>query len=379
MKDFVITAASVTAGHPDKLCDQISDAVVDAHLSAGTRSAVIAECAIATGVVFLSVRTEETGLIDPAALARRIVADAGYGEGRDGDRTTVVLDLGDAPVSDGALAAGRARHMTTAFGYACRHTPTLMPFPIAAAHDLARALDRSRTDGRLPWLSPDAQVQVAVRFEARRPVALEAIAVTFGAEAPPPEADLRQSLLSGVILPTLAGAEPAYTQATRLVLVPLPGRLGPAVHSGLTGRKTADDAYGDFARRGGAALSGKDPSRIDRIAAYAARHAARAVVEAGLAGEIEVQLSYLIGDEGPASIDVDTFGTGTTADETISGRLAEALDFRVAAIAERLGLWELPGRHGGVFYRRLAAYGHMGREDVAAPWEDVSEAARALA
>ncbi len=380
MRDQVLTAGSVTAGHPDKLCDRISDAIVDAHLAQGLRSGVVAECAVATGVLFVSVRAAEPGAADAAAIARRLLAEAGYGAGQGAETATVVLDAVAAePLPPGPA---RARHMTTAFGHACGETAEAMPFPIWAAHRLARALDAARAEDRIPWLSPDAQAQVAVRMAGGRPAALEAVALTFGtaAEAPRPGADeMEAELLREVVAPALAPAAEALRRPARLVLAPMAGPGGPAAHSGLTGRKTADDAYGAHGRRGGAALSGKDPARIDRIAAYAARHAARAARAAGLAEEIEVELSYLIGDEAPASLSVETGGTGAVPDETIAARLSETLDMRVGAIAERFGLWELPAARGGAFYGLLAAYGQIGRDDLAAPWEDVAEAAARLA
>lgn len=269
--------------------------------------------------------------------------------------------------------------MTTAFGYACEGSASRLPFPIEAAHRLTRALDAARREGRAPWLSPDAQAQVAVEFRDRRPAALRAVALTMGATRPPEAAELRETLLREVVAPAFEGARLAPDAATRFVVEPAADAGGPAAHSGLTGRKTADDAYGAFARRGGAALSGKDPSRIDRIAASAARHAARAAVDAGLAREIEVQLSYVIGDEAPASVEVDSFGSGRVPDERLSRRLRETADLRVAAVAERMDLWNLPGLRDGRFYRDLAAYGHMGRDDLSAPWEDTVDLAARLA
>lgn len=376
MRDFMMTSEAVTQGHPDKLCDQISDAVVDACLAAGTRAGLIAECAIATGVTFLSVRAGAELPVDLAALARRVMAEAGY-EGTRGALPSVMLELSHEPdFEPGARASGRARHMVTAFGYACAGNAAAMPLPILAAHRIARALDTARIGGRLPWLAPDAQAQVAVRFADRRPVSLDAIALTMGThDAPGPEA-MRETLLAEAVTPALAGLDLAQTPDTRLVIFPAPGGAGPAAHSGLTGRKSADDAYGSFIRRAGAALSGKDPSRIDRIASYAARQAARTVVAAGLARECEVQLSYIVGDDHPASVEIDTYQSGRIDDAAMSRRVRELFDFRVDAIAERMGLWELPAARGGRFYRDLACYGHMGRDDLSPPWEDVALADR---
>ncbi|MHC0053060.1 methionine adenosyltransferase domain-containing protein [Actibacterium sp. D379-3] len=377
MRNFVITSESVTVGHPDKLCDQISDAVVDAYLGAGLRAGVVAECAIASGVTFLSVRAGAEAPVDLAALTRRVIAEAGY-DGADQDKVpSVMLELShSADLLADALILGRARHMVSAFGYACDQTETAMPFPIFAAHRLTAALDAARRAGRLPWLSPDAQAQVAVRFANRVPVALEAIALTFGVTEMPDEHTMRTALLTEAIRPALTGHGPQTGPDTRLVIFPSLGLGGPAAHSGLTGRKSADDAYGSYVRRSGPALSGKDPSRIDRIASYAARQAARAVIAAGLARECELQLSYVVGDEAPVSVEVDTYGSGAVSDERISRRVSELFDFRVGAIAERMRLWDLPGARGGRFYRDFATYGHMGRDALSPPWEDMTIAER---
>ncbi|MFP4270973.1 MAG: methionine adenosyltransferase domain-containing protein [Alphaproteobacteria bacterium] len=375
MRNFVMTSESVTEGHPDKLCDQISDAVVDAYLAAGVQAGVSAECAIATGVTFLSVRAGAEAPLDLAALTRRVMAEAGYPP-ETGGAPTVMLDLARAPELE---TGGRARHMVSAFGYACAETPTAMPYPIEAAHRIAAALDAARRAGRLPWLAPDAQAQVAVTFRERRAVALGAVALSFGHDGMPGEEAAREELMTEAVRPALAELGVQPDDATRVILFPAHGRAGPQVHSGLTGRKSADDAYGAFIRRSGPALSGKDPSRIDRIAAYAARQAARAVVAAGLAEECEAQLSYIVGDAAPVTVEVDTHGSGRTEDATLSRRLREVCDFRVGAIAERMGLWTLPAERGGRFYRDLAHYGHMGRDDLAPPWEDVDELAARLA
>ncbi|ALG90965.1 MULTISPECIES: methionine adenosyltransferase domain-containing protein [Actibacterium] len=377
MRNFVITSESVTVGHPDKLCDQISDAVVDAYLAAGVRAGVIAECAIASGVIFLSVRAGADAPVDLAALTRRIILDAGYADKDHGRTPTVMLDLAHGrELTEAALAGARARHMVSAFGYACGHTETDMPYPIFAAHRLTATLDRARKEGRLPWLSPDAQAQVAVEFADRVPVALTAIALTFGTRDRLDAETMQAALMEQAVGPALSGHGPQPDDRTRFVVFPADGIAGPSTHSGLTGRKSADDAYGSFVRRSGPALSGKDPSRIDRIASYAARQAARAVVRAGLAGECELQLSYIVGDEAPASVEVESYGSGNRSDAQIAQRVKEVFDFRVGAIAERMGLWELPGARGGRFYRDLAAYGHMGRDDLSPPWEDMEIAGK---
>lgn len=377
MRNFMMTSEAVTEGHPDKLCDQISDAVIDACLATGIRTGIITECAISSGVTFLSVRTNEELPVDLAALARRVMSEAGYEQKKYARLPTVMLELSHDPgLSAEALGAGRARHMVTAFGYACSDNDRAMPLPILTAHDFVRALDAARRDKRLSWLSPDAQAQVAVRYEDRRPIGLSAIALNVGTHEAPDRETMREALLSEVVAPVLTGLGLYMEPETRFVVSPPHGEAGPDAHSGLTGRKSADDFYGSFIRRSGSALSGKDPSRIDRIASYAARHAARAVVTAGLARECELQLSYIVGDEAPASVEIDTFQSGRLDDAAISGRVRELFDFRVGAIAERMGLWDLPALRDGRFYRDLARYGHMGHDVLSPPWEDMSIAAK---
>jgi S-adenosylmethionine synthetase len=379
MRDFVMTSESVTIGHPDKLCDRISDAVVDAWLEGGARPGVNAECAIASGIAFLSIRSGGEAPVDAAALARRVIAEAGYDpEGAQGAMTVILELTHDAELAAERLASGGARQMATAFGYACEGAPTGMPAPIDAAHGIARRLDEARADRRLAWLRPDAKVQVAVRFADRRPVAVEAVALTLGTAEPLDAATIEAAVRSAAVEPALAACGVPLAPHARVSVMAGDGPYGPAGHTGLTGRKTSDDCYGAFLRHSGSALSGKDPSRIDRIADYAARHAARGIVAAGLAAEAEVQLSYLPGQAAPWGVEVDTYGSGQCADRDIARRLADAVDLRAAAIAERLGLWELPLRHRGRFYQRLACYGQMGRPDLDLPW-DGEDLARRLA
>lgn len=270
MRNFVITSESVSAGHPDKLCDQVSDAVVDACLASGHRTGLIAECALATGVVFLSVRAGAELRIDPAHVAREVIAAAGYPGDPEGQEPTVILDL-SYPAALGSL---RADQMVTAFGYACGETQDYMPYPIWAAHRLVREIDTARQEGRLDWISADAQAQVAARFADRHATALEAVAFRFGTTTETSDDQAIEALLAEVVARTFADAPVGPSDSTRFVAIGDEGPAGPLIHSGLTGRKSADDAYGAFVRRAGPSLSGKDPSRIDRIANYAARHAA---------------------------------------------------------------------------------------------------------
>ena len=370
MRNFVLTSDSVTPGHPDKLCDQISDAVVDAVLTADPSARVTAECAVATGVVFLSVRSDLDGGIDAAAIARRLVTEAGSTPARP---PTVMLDSTRPEHATGAPGSGT---MTTAFGHACDHTPENLAYPIWAAHRLTRAMEAARIEGRLPWLGPDSQAQVAVAFENRRPVSLRAIAITTATPAPPEQEAAMAALAEQVFWPAFDGAPLGPDTSTRRVLHAVAGTGGPAAHAGLTGRKLSDDCYGGFARQGASALSGKDPGRVERLAACAARQLARALVASGLATEAEVQLSYLAGDRHPASVELDTFGTGRAADAALSARLTEVYDLDLGALDERLGLRHLPGTRGGRFFRDLAVFGQMGRDDLSPPWEDMAEAGR---
>ncbi len=372
MKDFVLASEAVTAGHPDKLCDQISDAMIDACLMASPPIGCTAECAIASGIVFLSIRHGRGLAVDPAELARRVLGDAGYPEAAAPRRTTVMLDLVEVgeligPVPPAELRCG---HMTTAFGYACDHTDERLPWPIWAAHAIAAELERQIGKGPFARLTPDAEVQIAARFEDRRPVALSAVALNvFAADAAELDGELSARLRAQVVEPALERTPIRPDASTRFVVRRAPGIGGSTAHAGLTGRKGANDTYGGFVRQSSSALSGKDPSRIDRVAAYAARQAAASAVAAGLARECEVQLSYVAGDRAPISFEVDSFTTGSVPDAEIAAILARALDFGIGAIVERLALWDLPRRHGGRFYRDLARATHVGRRDLVLPWD----------
>lgn len=371
MRDFVLTSESMTTGHPDKLCDQISDTLVDACLSSDEDGGIVAECAVASGVVFISIRHRRALRFDPAGIARRVLADAGYTEDAQPDRTTVMIDAVQDPNLPSRRAAGTgASHMATVFGFACDHTIASMPFSIWAAHSISRCMDQLRTEEKPDWLSADAQVQVAVRYANRLPVEIVGVAATIAAgDVTTNQSTLVERFRREVLDPALSDASLHVSSATRISLRLTPAPGGPRSHAGLTGRKSADDAYGAYARHASSALSGKDPGRIERVAAYAARQAALSVVGAGLARECEVQLSYAPGDEAPLSVEIDTFGSGRMPDPEITARLRDAMDLRASALAERLDLWMLPRTHSGRFYRDCATYGHFGRGDLDAPWE----------
>lgn len=379
--DMIFTSESVTMGHPDKLCDQISDAAIDAFLRQDPGARAVIECALATGVVFVAARFAARATIDLPSLARKVIADAGYVAGRFDARNCSILtslsELPDhmretpAPEDEEAIAASVAHEHANAFGYACRETPELMPLPVSLAHRIARTLDEARRNG-MSWLSPDAKVQVSVEYRDQRPVHIHGVALTASIVDGPAPAAFEESLR--VAVDAALTSEPVADHRT-LVHINAGETYdigGPARHAGLTGRKNGIDTYGEIARQSGAALSGKDPSRIDRIGAYAARYAAKAVVAAGLAERCEVHVAYAIGQARPLSLSVETFGTGRLQNDEIARRLASALDFRPAAITRRFGLRTRPGQAGEAgFYRRLAVYGHFGRTDIELPWEAI--------
>jgi len=382
--EYIFISESVTAAHPDKLCDRISDEIVDRLLEQDPASRVAAETAMFGGVVFLATRIATAARIDLAETARRVVARAGYHkEDYDGEAATILTSsLGTLPESYPAVrAAGLdeagvgaipAGNQVTVFGFATRQTDNLMPLPIELAHALARGLEEAARAGTYPYLMPDGKSQVAVTYRERMPYRIHSVSLVLcrrpGVSVN--ERRIRNDLIQGVIEPVFADRAIRPDAATRLFFNPEGPFVGggPQVHCGLTGRKTAIDCYGDFARHGGAALSGKDPLRIDRVGAYAARYVAKNAVAAGIAESCEVQLSYAAGEPKPLSIQVSCFGTGKVPDATVEGLIRRHFDLRPAAIVRDLGLQEIAARGGG-FYRHLAAYGHMGREDLDAPWE----------
>lgn len=377
---FVFSSESVTRGHPDKLCDQIGDQIVAGFLKQDPDAQVVAESAISTGIVFTSVKhaSSTNANVDISSMAREAIADAGYSEGRFNARSCTVMNsvIEHAPnralatsladISDDAVDQVVAGVQSTLFGFACTHTSALMPLPIWLAHKLARKLDEARGRG-LEYLSPDGKTQVAVEFSETRPCRIHAVAViasrrrTGAPDARRIEDDLRELVLG----PAFADEEIRPDERTR-ISISCEGRGGPYVHAGLTGRKGGADTYGEFARRADSALSGKDPTRVERIGSYAARYAAKQVVAAGLAENCEVQLSYWIGLPGPVSVQVETFGTAHVSEDEISARLTREFDFRVGALVRDFRLFDLdPYR----VFPQLAAYGHFGRPELDLPWE----------
>lgn len=389
-RDFVFTSQSVTEGHPDKLCDQISDAIVDQFLRQDPLSQVVAECAVSTGILFIAARYASEASVDIPEVARQVIGQVGYDrEDFNAKTCSIMTSIDEFPssqphvvderlLSDDEIERIPARKQVTAFGFACTQTAAYMPLPVWLAHKLARRLSAVRLEHQLPYLRPDGESQVAVEYREGRPHRIHSITLVASheaAEVPGLDA-LRQDLMDYVIKPVFTTEAVKPDDKTWLFINPEGSFItgGPTVHSGLTGRKTGMDTYGEYCRYSGAALSGKDPGRVDRTAAYAARYAAKNVVAAGLAEECEVQLSYTIGLARPVSIQVETFGSGRIPDNDIAGLLASHIDFRPAAIVRNFNLRYLPAENKRGFYRQLATYGHMGRMEIGLPWEITDKA-----
>jgi len=384
---FIFTSESITAGHPDKLCDQISDAIVDHFLVQDPYASVEAECVLASGIMFITNHYASTADLDIPAIARRLVSDIGYPKNIfDADNCTIMTSFMDRSktnykpidldyLDDHGINQFTAKQQVTVFGYACDQTDTLLPLPIWLAHRLAGKLDHPKTIKKLPYLLPDAKTQVGIEYRHGKPDRVHSInLVVSQTDMDAVGLDqLRTDLVEHVVEPVMKKSKCSIDDKT-LISVNPEGLLiggGPDMHSGLTGRKTSMDSYGGYSRQSGAALSGKDPLRIDRAGAYIARYAAKNVVASGIARECEVQLSYSIGSAAPVSIQVRTFGTSEVKNKDIASRLGELFDFRPAAIVRNFNLHKLPGEYlEEGFYQRLAVYGHMGRSDIKLPWEN---------
>ena len=390
MTKYLFTSESVTEGHPDKICDQISDAVLDAIIAKDPGARVACETAVTTGMVMIMGEISTTCYVDIPALARSVIKDIGYDRAKFGfdSQTCAVLTSIDEQSCDIAQGVDKALEQregacdeadTTGagdqgmmFGYASDETPELMPMPISLAHKLAKRLSQARRDGTLAYLRPDGKTQVTVEYVDDKPVRVDAVVIS---NQHAPEVSLEQiraDVIEHVIKPTIpAGLMDADTK----IYVNPTGRFvigGPQGDSGLTGRKIIVDTYGGFGRHGGGAFSGKDPTKVDRSAAYAARWVAKNIVAAKLAHRCEVQLAYAIGVARPVSVNVNTFGTGAVSDEKLAEAVNKVFDLRPAVIIRSLDLRR-------PIYRQLAAYGHMGREELGVNWEKTDKVDAILA
>jgi len=377
----LFTSESVTEGHPDKLCDQISDAVLDAILAQDPEARVACETFATTGMVTVMGEITTSAYVEIPDIVRQVVLDVGYDSSEkcfDGASCGVMTAIhAQSPdIAQGVDQALEVRGSDTEdtgagdqgmmFGYACDETPELLPMPIALSHRLARRLAALRKDGTLPWLRPDGKTQVTVLYENDRPVAVDTVVVSTQHDPDISQEEIRKAVIEQVIRPVIPAE--LLTAETKFFINPT-GRFvigGPAGDTGLTGRKIIVDTYGGYAPHGGGAFSGKDPTKVDRSAAYAARHAALNVVAAGLAKRCQIQLAYAIGVAKPVSILVETFGTGVVSDEQLCAAVEKVFDFRPAAIIRRLDLRR-------PIYRQTAAYGHFGRTDLDLPWEKADQ------
>ena len=379
MKKTFFTSESVTEGHPDKVCDQISDAVLDAILAQDPYARVACETVATTGMVTVMGEISTSCYADIAQIARDTINQIGYNNpayGFDGNTCAVLttIDAQSPDIAQGVNQSLEAKEDGTEqlgagdqgmmFGYACDETPELMPLPISMAHKLARQLTKVRKEGVLPYLRPDGKTQVTIEYHDGVPARVDTIVVSSQHDPGVSQSTIRQDILTHVITP-IVPAE-LMDQNTKLYVNPTGSFVigGPQGDSGLTGRKIIVDTYGGYARHGGGAFSGKDPTKVDRSACYAARYAAKNIVAAGLAKQCEIQLAYAIGVAKPVSVLVNTFGTNQVPEEVIYQAIEDNIDFRPSAIIQRFDLRR-------PIYKQTAAYGHFGREDLDLPWEKI--------
>ena len=382
MKKVFFTSESVTEGHPDKICDQISDAILDSLLSQDPMSRVACETCTTTGMIMVMGEITTKGYVDIPTIVRNTVREIGYDRAKYGFDCDTCAVLNSIHEQSGDIAMGVDKALEAksgdmkddfdtgagdqgmVFGYACDETPELMPLPISLAHSLAKKLTAVRKNGTLPYLRPDGKTQVTIEYHDDVPVRVDAIVISSQHDPEVVLSTIREDIIREVIRPIIPAQ---YLDENTKIYVNPTGRFvigGPAGDTGLTGRKIIVDTYGGYSRHGGGAFSGKDPTKVDRSAAYAARYVAKNIVAAGLAKKCEVQIAYAIGMARPVSVLVDTFGTGTLPDEKIAALAESLVDLRPAAIIHRFDLRR-------PIYRKTAAYGHMGREDLKAPWENL--------
>ena len=385
-KSLMFTSESVTEGHPDKMCDQISDAILDACLEQDPYSRVACETATKTGFVVLMGEITTKALINYDELTRKVISDIGYTRakyGFDGDTCGVLVAIakqsGDIAMGVDKALEAKEGEMTEAeieaigagdqgmmFGYACNETPTLLPMPIYLAHKLTRRLTEVRKNGFLQWLRPDGKSQVTIEYSYGKPYRVDTALISTQHAPEISQEEIREAIIEHVIMPVLP---PEMVDDNLKILVNPTGRFvigGPQGDAGVTGRKIIVDTYGGMGRHGGGAFSGKDATKVDRSAAYAARWAAKNVVAAGLAERCEIQVAYAIGVAHPLSVNVETFGTGEIPDELIAKLINDNFDLRPGAIIQDLGLRK-------PIFRQVAVYGHFGRDDLDLPWEQTSK------
>ncbi len=406
-KKYLFTSESVTEGHPDKVCDQISDAILDEFLMKDPKSRVAAETSVTTGMVLVSGEITSSCYVDIPHVVRNTIENIGYTGERSGgfdSKTCAVItsiDEQSTDIAGGVNKAFETRDNNAAvssnetnnigagdqgimFGFACNETPELMPLPISLAHKLSYRLAQVRKQGILKYLRPDGKSQVTVEYENDKPVRIDTVVISTQhddiingiSDNTRIQEIIRQDIIKHVIN-FVFEKEPLKPDASTKYLINPSGRFvigGPQGDAGLTGRKIIVDTYGGYSRHGGGAFSGKDPTKVDRSAAYAARYVAKNIVAAGLADKCEIELGYAIGVAHPVSIYVETFSTGKISDDEIMKLIEANFDLRPVAIINQFDLRNLPAKNGGKFYQRLAAYGHLGRTDFDVPWEHTDKA-----